>query len=58
MEHTDLKILGKSKEAVETLQRGIGSGMWLIDTTEMYAAGHLRTTGGRAIKDFPEKKSL
>ena len=28
------------KKAVEALQQGIELGMWLIDTVELYGAGH------------------
>jgi len=46
----------RDKEAVEALQQGIELGMWLIDTAEMYGAGHSEELVGQAIKDSPREK--
>jgi diketogulonate reductase-like aldo/keto reductase len=46
----------RDKEAVEALQHGIELGMWLIDTAEMYGAGHVEELVGQAIRAFPREK--
>jgi len=46
------------REAVAALQRGIELGMWLIDTAELYGAGHCEELVGQAIKDFPREEVL
>ncbi|MGQ4832770.1 MAG: aldo/keto reductase [Candidatus Asgardarchaeia archaeon] len=40
------------KEAVEAIRYAIKLGMWLIDTAEIYGAGHSEELVGEAIKDF------
>lgn len=40
------------KEAIEGLQKGIELGMRLIDTAELYGAGHAEELVGEAIKAF------
>ncbi|HAW49670.1 TPA: aldo/keto reductase [bacterium] len=40
------------KEAIRALRRGIELGMYLIDTAEMYGAGHAEEVVGEAIKPF------
>ena len=43
-------------EAVLALRRGIELGMYLIDTAEMYGAGHAEEIVGEAIKPFPREE--
>ena len=43
-------------EAVLALRRGIELGMYLIDTAEMYGAGHAEEVVGEAIKPFPREE--
>jgi diketogulonate reductase-like aldo/keto reductase len=50
------KDTSRDKEAIAALERGIQLGMWLIDTAEMYGAGHSEEVVGQAIKDFPREK--
>ncbi len=40
-------------QAILTLRKGIELGMYLIDTAEMYGAGHAEEIVGKAIKPFP-----
>ena len=44
------------KEAIAALQKGIELGMRLIDTAELYRAGHAEELVGEAIKAFPREK--
>jgi len=44
------------REVVRALTRGIELGMYLIDTAEMYGAGHAEEVVGRAIKPFPREQ--
>ncbi len=46
----------RDAEAIQALRRGIELGMYLIDTAEMYAAGHTEEVVGEAIKPFPRDK--
>lgn len=48
----------RDREAMESLQRGIELGMWLIDTAELYGAGHSEELVGQTIKDFPREKVI
>jgi len=43
-------------EAIQALRTGIELGMYLIDTAEMYAAGHAEEIIGEAIKPFSHSK--
>jgi len=43
-------------EAIRALRRGIELGMYLIDTAEMYSAGHAEELVGQAIKPFPREQ--
>ncbi len=40
------------KEAIRAIRRAIELGMYLIDTAEMYAAGHCEELVGEAIQPF------
>lgn len=40
------------REAIRALRRGIELGIYLIDTAEMYGAGHTEEIVGKAIKPF------
>ncbi len=44
------------KEAIEALRKGIEVGMYLIDTAEMYGAGHSEEIVGKVIKSFPRNE--
>lgn len=50
------KDSSRDHEAIRALRRGIALGMYLIDTAEMYAAGHAEEVVGEAIKPFPREK--
>ncbi|MFP3296459.1 MAG: aldo/keto reductase [Vulcanisaeta sp.] len=43
-------------EWVRVLREGIGLGMTLIDTAEMYGGGHTEEIVGRSIKEFPREE--
>jgi len=43
-------------EAIVALRRGIELGMYLIDTAEMYGAGHAEEVVGEAIKPFSREQ--
>ncbi|MCG2865181.1 MAG: aldo/keto reductase [Vulcanisaeta sp.] len=43
-------------EWVRVLREGIGLGMTLIDTAEMYGGGHTEEIVGRSIKGFPREE--
>jgi len=43
-------------EAIRALRRGIELGMYLIDTAEMYGAGHAEKLVGEATKSFPREQ--
>ena len=43
-------------EAIRALRRGFELGMCLIDTAEMYGAGHAEEIVGEAIKPFPREQ--
>lgn len=43
-------------QAIRALRRGIELGMYLIDTAEMYSAGHAEEVVGEAIKPFPREQ--
>ncbi len=43
-------------EAIRAIRKAIGLGMTLIDTAEMYAAGHAEELVGEAIKPFRRKQ--
>lgn len=45
-------------EAIESIQRGIELGMWLIDTAEIYGAGHSEEIVGEAIKGFRRERAF
>jgi len=47
---------GGDKEAIQALRRGIELGMYLIDTAEMYGAGHAEEVVGEAIKPFSREQ--
>ena len=53
-----VRDISTDKEAVAALQRGIELGMWLIDTAELYGAGHSEEVVGQAIKDFRREEVL
>lgn len=44
------------KEAIRAIRKAIELGMTLIDTAEMYAAGHAEELVGEAIKPFPREQ--
>jgi len=44
------------RKAIQALRRGIKLGMYLIDTAEMYAAGHSEEVVGEAIKPFSREQ--
>ncbi len=43
-------------EAIRALRKAIELGMCLIDTAEMYGAGHTEELVGEAIKPFPREQ--
>ncbi len=45
-----------NNEAIRALRRAIELGMYLIDTAEMYGAGHAEELVGEAIKPFPREQ--
>jgi len=47
---------GGDNEAIRALRRGIELGMYLIDTAEMYGAGHAEELVGEAIKPFSREQ--
>jgi len=47
---------GGDNEAIRALRRGIELGMYLIDTAEMYGAGHAEEVVGEAIKPFSREQ--
>lgn len=46
----------RDEEFIEVLRRGVELGLTLIDTAEMYGAGHSEELVGEAIKIFPREK--
>lgn len=46
----------QDSEAIGALRRGIELGMYLIDTAEMYGAGHAEEIVGKAIKAFTREQ--
>ncbi|MEM3520455.1 MAG: aldo/keto reductase [Thermoproteota archaeon] len=50
------KDTSEDKEAILTLRTGIELGITLIDTAEMYGAGHAEEIVGEAIKGFDREK--
>ncbi|MFP3173820.1 MAG: aldo/keto reductase [Vulcanisaeta sp.] len=46
----------RDDEWVRVLREGIGLGMTLIDTAEMYGGGHTEEIVGRSIKGFPREE--
>ena len=47
------KDTSSDSEAIRALRRAVELGMYLIDTAEMYGAGHAEELVGEAIKPFP-----
>ena len=45
--------ISHDEEAIRAIRKGIELGMYLIDTAEMYAAGHCEELVSEAIKYFP-----
>jgi len=43
-------------EAIEAVQRAVELGMWLVDTAEVYGAGHSEELVGEAIKAFRRER--
>ena len=48
--------ISHDNEAINAIRRGVELGMYLIDTAEMYAAGHSEELVGKAIRCFPRDK--
>jgi diketogulonate reductase-like aldo/keto reductase len=46
----------RDNEAIRAIRKAIELGMTLIDTAEMYAAGHAEELVGEAIKPFPREQ--
>ena len=44
------------KESIKAIRKAIELGIYLIDTAEMYGAGHCEEVVGEAIKPFPREK--
>jgi len=44
------------KEAIQAIRKAVELGIYLIDTAEMYGAGHCEEVVGEAIKPFPRDK--
>ena len=45
----------RDKEAIKAIRKAIELGIYLIDTAEMYGAGHCEEVVGEAIKPFPRE---
>ncbi len=50
------ELTGRHKNELEALKTGIGLGMTLLDTAEMYGDGAAERTVGEAIRSFPREK--
>lgn len=50
------ELAGRHKNELESLRMGIGLGMTLLDTAEMYGDGAAERTVGEAIRSFPREK--
>ncbi|WP_101908394.1 aldo/keto reductase [Marasmitruncus massiliensis] len=50
------ELTGRHKNELEALKMGIGLGMTLLDTAEMYGDGAAERTVGEAIRSFPREK--
>jgi diketogulonate reductase-like aldo/keto reductase len=52
----DYPDYSRDAEAIEIIRYAVGRGLKLIDTAEMYGAGHSEELVGEAIKEFPKEE--